>query len=123
MHKEIKNFPQLSVVLTLRKLIFRGFSGGTVVKNLPANAGDIDLIPAPGRSHMPPSKYPCAILLRSCSRACEPQMWEPACREQCCAMREAAGMRPEPCNRRVAPLIAARESPPAAMKTHAAKNK
>ena len=32
MHKEIKNFPQLSVVLTLRKLIFRGFSGGPVVK-------------------------------------------------------------------------------------------
>ena len=27
-----------------------GFSGGTVVKNLPANAGDLSLIPGSGRS-------------------------------------------------------------------------
>ena len=27
--------------------------GGTVVKNLPANAGDVGWIPGPGRSHMP----------------------------------------------------------------------
>ena len=31
------------------------FPGGTVVKNLPANAGDMGLIPGPGRSHMPQS--------------------------------------------------------------------
>ena len=31
----------------------KGFPGGAVVKNLPANAGDTVLIPAPGRSHMP----------------------------------------------------------------------
>ena len=31
------------------------FSGGTVDKNLPATAGDMGLIPAPGRSHMPRS--------------------------------------------------------------------
>ena len=30
-----------------------GFPGGSVVKNLPANAGDTALIPDPGRSHMP----------------------------------------------------------------------
>ena len=30
-----------------------GFPGGSVVKNLPANAGDTGLIPGPGRSHMP----------------------------------------------------------------------
>ena len=30
-----------------------GFPGGSVVKNLPANAEDIGSIPAPGRSHMP----------------------------------------------------------------------
>ena len=30
----------------------RNFPGGAVVKNLPANAGDIGLIPGPGRSHM-----------------------------------------------------------------------
>ena len=30
--------------------IFRGFPGGSVVKNLPANAGDSDLIPGSERS-------------------------------------------------------------------------
>ena len=30
----------------------RGFPGGTVVKNLPANAGDMGLNPGQGRSHM-----------------------------------------------------------------------
>ena len=34
---------------------FRDFPGGVVVKNLPANAGDTDLSPGPGRSHMPRS--------------------------------------------------------------------
>ena len=29
-----------------------GFPGGSVVKNLPANAGDMGSIPDPGRSHM-----------------------------------------------------------------------
>ena len=28
------------------------FPGGAVFKNPPANAGDTDLIPGPGRSHM-----------------------------------------------------------------------
>ena len=32
--------------------IIRGFSGGSVVKNLPAKAGHIGSIPDPGRSHM-----------------------------------------------------------------------
>ena len=31
----------------------RGFPGGSVVKNLPANAGDTGSIPGPRRSHMP----------------------------------------------------------------------
>ena len=31
------------------------FPGGTVVKNPPANAGDMGLSPGPGRSHMPQS--------------------------------------------------------------------
>ena len=29
------------------------YSGGSVVKSLPANAGDTGLIPGPGRFHMP----------------------------------------------------------------------
>ena len=35
------------------KISLRGFPGGTVVKNLPANAGDTGSSPGPGRSHMP----------------------------------------------------------------------
>ena len=30
-----------------------GFPGGSMAKNPPAHAGDLDLIPDPGRSHMP----------------------------------------------------------------------
>ena len=33
----------------------RGFPGGAVVKNLPANAGDTGSSPGLGRSHMPRS--------------------------------------------------------------------
>ena len=33
----------------------RGFPGGAVVKNLPANARDKGSTPGPGRSHMPQS--------------------------------------------------------------------
>ena len=33
----------------------RGFPGGAVVKDPPANAGDMGLSPGPGRSHMPQS--------------------------------------------------------------------
>ena len=39
--------------------IRKGLPSGSVVKNLPANAGDMSLIPGPGRSHMPQSKKPC----------------------------------------------------------------
>ena len=38
-----------------------------MVKNLPANAGDMGLIPDPGRSHMPWNNY-----------ACEPQLMSPS---------------------------------------------
>ena len=34
------------------KCFLTGFLGGPVVKSLPANAGDMGLIPAPGRSYM-----------------------------------------------------------------------
>ena len=36
-----------------KKTNCRGFPGGSVDKNLPANAGDRGSIPDPGRSHMP----------------------------------------------------------------------
>ena len=32
--------------------VSRGFPGGTVVENPPANAGDTSSSPGPGRSHM-----------------------------------------------------------------------
>ena len=35
--------------------LLRGFPGGTVVENLPANAGDTGSSPGLGRSHMPRS--------------------------------------------------------------------
>ena len=35
------------------KLAFLGFPGGPVVKNLPANAGDMSSILGPGRLHVP----------------------------------------------------------------------
>ena len=37
------------------KMKLRGFPGGAVVENPPANAGDMGSIPGPGRSHMPQS--------------------------------------------------------------------
>ena len=37
------------------KLWLADFPGSTVVKNLPANAGDTGSIPGPGSSHMPRS--------------------------------------------------------------------
>ena len=54
-----------------------GFPGGSVVKNLPANAGDIASIPSLGRSHIPQSNSPRAPLLSLCSRAQEPQLLTP----------------------------------------------
>ena len=37
------------------KISQKGFPGGAVVKNPPANAGDMGSSPGPGRSHMPQS--------------------------------------------------------------------
>ena len=39
----------------LKKGALRGFPGGAVVENLPANAGDTGSSPGLGRSHMPRS--------------------------------------------------------------------
>ena len=56
-----------------------GFPRGTVVKNPPANAGDMGSSPGPGRSHMPQSNWALTSqLLSLCSRAHEPQLLKPA---------------------------------------------
>ena len=57
------------------------FPGGTVVKNLPANAGDTGSIPGLGRSHVPQSNKARAQLLSLRSRACKPQLLKPMCLE------------------------------------------
>ena len=41
--------------MTKQEETIRDFPGGAVVKNPPANAGDIGSSPGPGRSHMPRS--------------------------------------------------------------------
>ena len=43
------------LTVTFKSKYPRDFPGGTVVKNLPANAGDTGSSPGPGRSHMPRS--------------------------------------------------------------------
>ena len=67
------------------KISVRGSPAGSVVKNLPANAGDTGSIPDPGRFHMPWSNQACASqLLSLCSGA-----WELQLRNPCAAATEA----------------------------------
>ena len=63
-----------------RKL--EAFPGGTVVENLPANAGDTGSSPGLGRSHMPQSSW-----------AREPQLLSLRVWSLCSATREAAIVR------------------------------
>ena len=53
--------------ISQREKANRDFPGGAVVKNLPANAGDMGSSPGPGRSHVPQ-------LLSLCSRAHKPKL-------------------------------------------------
>ena len=69
----------------------KGFPGGSVVKNPPANAGDMGWIPGVGKSHMPQSDYTHGLqLLSLCSRAWEPQQEKPLQWETCPLQRRAA---------------------------------
>ena len=84
----------------------QSFPGGTVVKNLQANAGDLGSIPSLGRSHMPRSKETHAPqLLNRCSRDQESQLLN----------LRAAGLEPILCNKRHPskrhPHTASREQP------------
>ena len=59
----------------LKKIEQKGFPGGAVVKNPPANAGHTGSSPGPGRSHMPWSNWAHEPqLLSPLSRAHEPQL-------------------------------------------------
>ena len=59
-------------------------SGGAVVKNLPANAGDTGLIPGPGKiPHAAEQLSPCATTTEACTtRAHAPQQEKPAHRNE-----------------------------------------
>ena len=46
---------KLQSFCTAKETINRDLLGGAVVKNPPANAGDMGSSPGPGRSHMPRS--------------------------------------------------------------------
>ena len=64
------------------RLEIRGFPGGAVVENPPANAEDMGSSPGLGRSHMPRSSW-----------ACEPQLLSLRVWSLCSATREAAIVR------------------------------
>ena len=64
------------------KTVVGGFPGGTVVENLPANAGDTGSSPGLGRSHMPQSNW-----------AREPQLLSLRVWSLCAATREATIVR------------------------------
>ena len=49
-----KSFDKIQHLFMIKKKNL-GFPGGTVVENLPANAGDTGSSPGLGRSHMPQS--------------------------------------------------------------------
>ena len=46
---------QIALNISFKSVVLRGFPGGAVVENLPANAGDTGSSPGLGRSHMPRS--------------------------------------------------------------------
>ena len=86
---------------------YRGFPGGAVVENLPANAGDTGSSPGLGRSHMPRSNW-----------AREPQITEPVRLEP--VLRNKRGRdseRPVQGDEEWSPLATTRESPHTETKT------
>ena len=59
------------------------FPSGTVARNPPASAGDMDLIPGPGRSHVPWSIQACGPQQLSLD-ALTPEAWAP----RACALQQ-----------------------------------
>ena len=63
-HERLENVASLILAFILFHIIIRGFLGGSVVKNLPDNAGDLSSIPGLGRSPREvvngnPGQYSC----------------------------------------------------------------
>ncbi|KAJ8777961.1 hypothetical protein J1605_014066 [Eschrichtius robustus] len=84
----------------------RGFPGGAVVENLPANAGHTDSSPGLGRSHMPRSDW-----------AREPQLLSLRAWSPCSTTRGGDSERPAHRDEEWPPLAATRESPRTETKT------
>ena len=81
-HSNIYQMIMYNTFLKINLFYFRGFPGGAVVENLPANAGDTGSSLGLGRSHMPRSNW-----------AREPQLLSLRVWSLCSATREAAIMR------------------------------
>ena len=94
-----------------------------MVKNLPANAGDMGSIPGLGRSHVPWGNKGCVPQLSLYTTTTEPVLWSPGAattEPACCNYRSPHAVEPALCNKgsqRSEPLTATRESLLAAMKT------
>ena len=97
-HKELDRTEWLTHTHT-----HRNFSGGPVVKNLPA--GDMDSIPSLERFHMPQGSWACAPqLLRLSFRAHKPQRLSPCALEaMLCSKWSHHNEKPVCCNWRGAP--------------------
>ena len=81
--------PKQDKALQKKRENYRGFLGGSVVKNPPTNAGDMVSIPVPRQFHMPWSSYTCEPRLVSlCLRP-----WEPQLLTSCATTTEACGPR------------------------------
>ena len=74
----------------IKRAQMKSFSGGPVIKNLPANAEDMGVIPAPGRFHMP-----------TCRNYCNPSTPESMLHNK----RNQRNVGPVHCNQRVAPAL------------------
>ena len=105
--KTTMRYHLILVRMAIIKKIYRGFPGGAVVENLPANAGDTGSSPGLGKSHMPRSNW-----------AREPQLLSLRVWSLCSATREAAIVkRPTHRDDEWPPLAADGESPHAEVKT------
>ena len=80
--KYYKELPQITKKINNLKNEKKGFPGGAVVENLPANSGDTGSSPGLGRSHMPRS-----------NQAREPQLLSLRVWSLCSTSREAAIVR------------------------------
>ena len=66
-----------------RNYIIEGFPGGSVVKNLSANAGDTGLIPVAEDPSYCRATKPQPQLSSLCSRVLRPQLLKPSCPRAC----------------------------------------